>query len=342
LSPDSFCSFQNTAAIEDVEYIQKKLFAALKIPRAYLGYDEDIGSKATLAQEDIRFSRAIQRIQKTVLSELNKLAIIHLYAHGFSNEDLLDFELKLSNPSSIAQQQKLELIRTKFEIAAAAPEGIADREWVRRNVMGFNTSEIEAIEKGREEDKKRDVELEAVIAEPEPGAAPSEAPPGDEGGGKDDAEDLFASDNRDGKLLTSQRPESDEDDELALSIDDIDAPIKAQQKIKNAFGEPLKIKRRSKTSASTAEMPNMSKMVAVGKKARTQDTMSRPFDRDSLKGFSKIKLGEGDDPFADLVDRHTKQHATMTKELRSTLTSMNTNLNIDVSSLLKESGNNDE
>jgi hypothetical protein len=329
---------QNTAAIEDVEYIQKKLFAALKIPRAYLGYDEEIGSKATLAQEDIRFSRAIQRIQKTVLSELNKLAIIHLYAHGFTDEDLLDFDLKLSNPSSIAQQQKLELIRTKFEIAAAAPEGIADREWVRRNVMGFNSSEIEAIEKGREEDKKRDVELEAVTAE---------APPGGEaaGGGEEGAEgaeDLFASDNPDGKLLTSSRPEDDDDDELSLSIDDVDAPIKAQEKITNVFGEPIKPRRKSKTAASTAEMPDMSKMVAVGKKARTQDTMSRPFDRDSINGFSKIKLGEDADPFAAFFDKQTKQHAVMTRELESTLSSMRANLDIDTSSLLKESENNDE
>lgn len=329
---------QNTAAIEDVEYIQKKLFAALKIPRAYLGYDEEIGSKATLAQEDIRFSRAIQRIQKTVLSELNKLAIIHLYAHGFTDEDLLDFDLKLSNPSSIAQQQKLELIRTKFEIAAAAPEGIADREWVRRNVMGFNSSEIEAIEKGREEDKKRDVELEAVTAEAPPGA-------GAGGGGEEGAEgaeDLFASDNPDGKLLTSSRPEDDDDDELSLSIDDVDAPIKAQEKITNVFGEPIKPRRKSKTAASTAEMPDMSKMVAVGKKARTQDTMSRPFDRDSINGFSKIKLGEDADPFAAFFDKQTKQHAVMTRELESTLSSMRANLDIDTSSLLKESENNDE
>jgi len=107
---DTLAGGQNTAAIEDVQYIQKKLFAALKIPKAYLGYDEEVGSKATLAQEDIRFSRSIQRIQKTVLSELNKLAMIHLYCHGYEGEDLMDFTLKLSNPSSIAQQQKLELI----------------------------------------------------------------------------------------------------------------------------------------------------------------------------------------------------------------------------------------
>ena len=128
---DTLAGGQNTAAIEDVEYIQKKLFAALKIPKAYLGYDEEVGSKATLAQEDIRFSRSIQRIQKTIIAELNKMAMIHLYSHGYEGEDLLDFTLKLSNPSSIAQQQKLELIRSKFEIAGTAPEGVVSRKWIR-------------------------------------------------------------------------------------------------------------------------------------------------------------------------------------------------------------------
>ena len=106
---DTLAGGTNATAIEDVEYIQKKLFAALKIPKAYLGYDEGLGAKATLSQEDIRFSRTIARIQRTVIAELNKIAIIHLYCNGFEGEDLLDFKLALSNPSTIAQQQKLEL-----------------------------------------------------------------------------------------------------------------------------------------------------------------------------------------------------------------------------------------
>ena len=104
---DTLAGGTNATAIEDVEYIQKKLFAALKIPKAYLGYDEGLGAKATLSQEDVRFSRTIARIQRTVVSELNKLAIVHLYCNGFEGEDLLDFNLALSNPSTIAQQQKL-------------------------------------------------------------------------------------------------------------------------------------------------------------------------------------------------------------------------------------------
>ena len=168
---DTLAGGQNTTAIEDVEYIQKKLFAALKIPRAYLGYDEEIGSKATLAQEDIRFSRTIQRIQKTVISELNKLAMIHLFSHGYDGDDLLDFDLQLSNPSSVAQQQKLELIRARFEIAGTAPEGMVDRRWIRKNVMGLTDEEIRLIEDGKREDKIVDLEIEAT-----------QAPGGDAGG----------------------------------------------------------------------------------------------------------------------------------------------------------------
>jgi hypothetical protein len=112
---DTLAGGQNTAAVEDVQYIQKKLFAALKIPKAYLGYDEAIGSKATLSQEDVRFSRTITRIQKVVLSELNKLAMIHLYSHGISDDEIMNFRLSLNNPSSVAQLRKVPLIELGLE-----------------------------------------------------------------------------------------------------------------------------------------------------------------------------------------------------------------------------------
>ena len=179
---DTLSGGSNTSAIEDVQYIQKKLFSALKIPKAYLGYDEDIGAKSTLAQEDIRFSRTIQRIQKTIISELNKIAMIHLYSHGYTDESLLDFEIKLSNPSSIAQQQKLELIRTKFEISGAAPEGLVDREWIRKNILDLNNDDIERIADGREKDKLEDMRLENVqlpIDEQQESIGGEESPGGD-------------------------------------------------------------------------------------------------------------------------------------------------------------------
>ena len=202
---DTLAGGQNTAAIEDVEYIQKKLFAALKIPRAYLGYDEDVGAKATLAQEDIRFSRSIQRIQKTIVSELNKIAMVHLYCHGYESEELLDFDLRLSNPSTIAQQQKLELIRSRFEIAGTAPEGTVHRAWIQKNVLGLTDEEIEDIQEGRIKDKINDLVVEAQTAPAAEGGEEEAAGGDDLGGGGDEAESLFAADQPQGELLTAPR-----------------------------------------------------------------------------------------------------------------------------------------
>ena len=280
---DTLAGGANAAAIEDVQYIQKKLFAALKIPRAYLGYDEDVGAKATLAQEDIRFSRTIQRIQKTMIAELNKLAMIHLYCHGFDGEELADFSLRLTNPSSIAQQQKLELIRSQFEIAGTAPEGVVDRFWIRRNIIGLTNDEISEIRSGRISDKVEDAEVEAAAAA---AAAPE--------GGKDDAAGeaggLFSGDQPEGDLLVAlpgtNEAEAAEDEDLddyhlELSMDDENAPEKAEKKL-NAFGGPIKADRKVRNGALATHMPDFGKMVSVGKSGRGQDSLNKPFDSDFL------------------------------------------------------------
>ena len=149
---DTLAGGTNAAAIEDVEYIQKKMIGALKVPRAYLGYDDMLTSKATLAQEDIRFARTVNVIQKTVTSELSKLAIVHLYSHGFSGDDLLDFQLRLTNPSTIAEQQKLELWRARFEIAGSSPEGMLHPRWIQKNILNMTNNEIQENKEYMESD----------------------------------------------------------------------------------------------------------------------------------------------------------------------------------------------
>lgn len=285
---DTLAGGVNAAAIEDVEYIQKKLFAALKIPRAYLGYDEAIGSKATLAQEDIRFSRTIQDIQKVIISELNKIAMVHLAMHGFDGEDLIDFELNLSNPSSIAQQQKLDLISTRFEIAGRAPEGVVDRHWIRKHVMNLTDFDIAKIEQGRIEDKVEDLEIESVSLDDESGDGDFGGGFGgggldDFGGGDEDlgGDDLFAADQPStNSLLTSLQEDDDDDDEEEEDYNS--SPIKADSKAKNVFGGKLNTN-KSSGPVHTKSSPNIRSMVSVGSKARSQDTSNQPYDREFLR-----------------------------------------------------------
>jgi hypothetical protein len=105
--------------IDDINYVKDKMMAALKIPKPFLGYAEAVEGKTTLASMDIRFARTIERIQKIVVSELYKIAIIHLYAQGYDNEDLVGFELELTAPSIIYDQQKVALMTEKMTLATA-------------------------------------------------------------------------------------------------------------------------------------------------------------------------------------------------------------------------------
>lgn len=171
---DTLAGGQNATAVEDVKYLQQKLFAAIQVPKPYLNFDENLSAKASLAQQDIRFSRTVSILQRIVIAELNKMAMIHLYSKGFDGEDLINFEVRLSNPSTVAMQQKLEAIATKFDIAGAAKETkLVDEDWIQRRILELTEDEIIKIEAGRRRDKIREVEIEAVaVAEnlPKPNA----------------------------------------------------------------------------------------------------------------------------------------------------------------------------
>jgi len=152
-----------TGQVEDVKYLRDKLFAALKIPQSYLtmgdGAKED---KATLAQKDIRFARTIQRLQRVVISELEKIGIIHLYTLGYRNDDLLSFKLQLNNPSKIAELQEIEHWKARFDIAGAATEGYFSKRWISEHLLGLSEDEFLRNQREMFFDKKYAAKLEAA------------------------------------------------------------------------------------------------------------------------------------------------------------------------------------
>jgi hypothetical protein len=143
-------------AIEDIDYLKEKMLAALRIPKAYLGYEEAVGSKATLAAEDVRFARTIERIQRITVSELTKIAIVHLYAQGFRDADLVNFELELTNPSTIYEQEKVELWNSKVTLANDMKDNkMMDTDWIYDNIFNFTQEQKQAVRLGLLTDQKR-------------------------------------------------------------------------------------------------------------------------------------------------------------------------------------------
>jgi hypothetical protein len=138
---------QNLSEIADIEYIQKKLVTALRIPKAFLGFEEVVGDGKTLALMDIRFARTINRIQKSMLQELNKIAIIHLFLMGFE-EEISNFTLGLTNPSTQADLLKVDIWKEKMllykDMVSDPGNGIqaTSSTWAKKHLFNWSDEEI--------------------------------------------------------------------------------------------------------------------------------------------------------------------------------------------------------
>jgi hypothetical protein len=146
---DSGTSIENLAgldyaAVEDIDYLKAKLFAALKVPKAYLSYDENVNGKATLAAEDVRFARTIERIQRTIVSELYKIAIVHLAGQGIDDSEMTNFQLTLTNSSTIYEQEKVNLWSEKVRLATDIKGmNMLSTDWVYHNVFSMSEDEMD-------------------------------------------------------------------------------------------------------------------------------------------------------------------------------------------------------
>jgi len=136
----------NEGSIEDIQYIRKKMMQNLKIPLAYLGEEESTEGKSLLAAEDVRFARTIGRIQKVIIGELYKIAYIHLMAQGFTNSELLEFELTLTNPSLIYERQKIELLKEKTDLVSTMKEtNLFSRKYIYETIFNLSAEEWKAM-----------------------------------------------------------------------------------------------------------------------------------------------------------------------------------------------------
>jgi len=182
---DTLPGLSNNDQIDDIEYLRNKLMASLRIPKAFLGYEEGLsGGKATLAAEDVRFARTIERLQKIIVSELTKIGIVHLYSQGFDDSDLIDFSLELQNPSMIHEQEKIELMSQQLDIAEKAIDTkLFSKKWIYDNIFDLSDEQKLDITESIVEDTKHKFRLEQIESE---GTDPAKEPPPSEDEDEDD------------------------------------------------------------------------------------------------------------------------------------------------------------
>ena len=166
LSCGVFTKNSNMDQIQDIEYLQNKLFAALQVPKPYLNYAGSMPGGSTLSQADIRFSRTINSIQEAILLELRRVANVHLYFMGFT-DDLDNFQLTLTNPSTQQELLKLEVMKARLEVfkeffntESGAPSSYT---WAMENILGFSKSDIKLMLRQKKVEKKIFAEIESSV-----------------------------------------------------------------------------------------------------------------------------------------------------------------------------------
>ena len=149
--------------IDDINYLKNKLMAALQIPKAYLGYEEDTNGKATLAAMDVRFAKTIERIQRVMVSELTKIAIVHLYAQGIDDDRLTNFTLELTIPSKIYEQEKVELYSSKVQLIQQMQQTkMVSKEWMYDAILNMAKDEQDKMSMQVLEDTKQSFRLNSI------------------------------------------------------------------------------------------------------------------------------------------------------------------------------------
>jgi hypothetical protein len=150
--------------IEDIEYFKNKMFAALRIPKAWLGFEESVGSKSLLSAEDVRFARTIENMQAVIVGELTKIAKIHLFAQGYNEDDLESFTISLNSPSIVYEQEKLELWKGRIELADSIRAGkMLSEKWIYENIYQMTSNEIESQKEEVLNDAHRDHRLTQIV-----------------------------------------------------------------------------------------------------------------------------------------------------------------------------------
>ena len=143
-------SAHNDTAMDDINYMQNKIFAAIRVPKQFINFQDAQGKGQNLSLADIRFARMIMGIQQFVLAELNKVAMVHLYLLGFK-EELTNFSLALNIPTAQIESLELEALGKRIQTAAQAlaDPGIGmpmvSLHWVQTNILKLSDNEIKDI-----------------------------------------------------------------------------------------------------------------------------------------------------------------------------------------------------
>jgi hypothetical protein len=292
------------APMEDIDYLKNKMFAALKIPKQHLGYLEDGNSKATLAAMDMRFAKTIERLQRIVVDGLEKIAIAHLYSQGIDDSELTNFELSLTLPSLIYEQEKINLWTMKMELIQKMDQlKVISKDWIYKNILNFTFEEAELQREALKDDAMMTFKLTNLETT---GTEKSQEQQG---------------------MLGQQPPLGNDEAGAPMDVDTEEPPIEGEEEQEpTPNGQPLNVEdqiNKLKADLGGDETQQEAKMAGRPKEYSTRGKDKSPFGRDVI-GSKDLKYNSRNENFIDSIKKSiTKGGSKIINEGKSMMDEQN-------------------
>jgi hypothetical protein len=172
---------QNLGDIDDVRYWRDKVLAAMKVPKDFIvEKDKSPERKANLSQLDVKFSKAVSRVQKDLKITLGEVFRTHLALKGYPLYLYDDAEIELCPPSDMHEKRRLEIDEQKTRVVQAI-QGLAlfPKEYIYKTYFGLSDQEImELMAQMKKQMKEEGAQNPGMPMPGMPPGGPGMPPPG--------------------------------------------------------------------------------------------------------------------------------------------------------------------
>ena len=174
---------KNLGEVDDVKYFREKFLDALKVPKDFvysLNEQPDRGSGASTI--DVRFARAVMRIQHEVEVALEAIAKRHLKMKHYPPSIINALRIELPDPSHLFTKAKLEIEEQNSRVVQAlVATGLFSKRRIYKEYYDMSDEEIEELTEELEKEMEREQELMPppptdAVGAPIPGAQPQVNP----------------------------------------------------------------------------------------------------------------------------------------------------------------------
>jgi len=174
---------QNLGEVTDVSYFRDKLLAALKVPKDFVvEKDKSPERKANLSELDVKFAKAVTRVQNEIEVGLEILVKRHLAMKNFPIALINSLRIQLPDPSDRFTKRKLEIDQARLAIIQTVTQTqLFPKDYIYKEYYEMSEGEIGVLKKQLKQEAEEAAYQQAELNQISPGAG--ELPQGNTPGG---------------------------------------------------------------------------------------------------------------------------------------------------------------